>query len=623
MSLGSALATAISGLRANQAALSIVSSNVANSQTPGYVTRSVNQVETSTGDSGASVSVVGVNRQVDQFVQTQLRSESSGGAYADQTASVLNQLQSAYGTPGDSGSLETAFSNFTTAVQSLSANSGSPSAQVSTLTAAQSLAQQLNTTTQGIQTLRSNAEQDIGISVGQANAALTQIAQLNIQLQGLTPNDPSAPTLQDQRDTAINQLSKLIDIRVSTSNTGQTTIYTPNGVELVGAQASQLIFNSHGNLDATSQWNADPTKSTAGTLTAKLANGATIDLIATNSINSGQIGADLTLRDKTLVQAQAQVDQLAASISSALSDKTTPGTAAPAAPAPQTGFDLNLSNVLPGNTVNFTYTDSSKIQHQVSIVRVDDPAALPLSNANAGPNNQVIGVNFSSGVPVATQLSRAFPGGNLLFSNFPPGSSTLRVLGTGAATVNAASTTTTVSSLTSGNAQLPLFTDANSLYTGAITGSGSQQTGLAGRITVNSALLGDPSKLSVFSTSPATQAGDTTRTDFIFSQLTAGKFTYSPQTGLGSAATPFNGTLSSFTQQFLSFQGNAATSATQLQQGQDVVVNNLQQKLQSVSGVNIDTELANLIGLQNTYAANAHVMSTVQTMMTTLLQIQV
>ncbi|MEA2829654.1 MAG: flagellar hook-associated protein 1, partial [Bradyrhizobium sp.] len=138
MSLGSALATAISGLRANQAALSIVSSNVANSQTPGYVTRSVNQVETSTGDSGASVSVVGVNRQVDQFVQTQLRSETSGGAYADQIASVLNQLQSVYGTPGDSGSLETAFSNFTTAVQSLSANSGSPSAQVSTLTAAQS-----------------------------------------------------------------------------------------------------------------------------------------------------------------------------------------------------------------------------------------------------------------------------------------------------------------------------------------------------------------------------------------------------------------------------------------------------------------------------------------------------
>ncbi len=79
MSLGSALATAMSGLHANQASLSVVSSNIANAQTPGYITRNVNQVETITGDSGASVSVTGVNRQLNQFIQTQLRSETSGG----------------------------------------------------------------------------------------------------------------------------------------------------------------------------------------------------------------------------------------------------------------------------------------------------------------------------------------------------------------------------------------------------------------------------------------------------------------------------------------------------------------------------------------------------------------
>jgi len=100
-------------------------------------------------------------------------------------------------------------------------------------------------------------------------------------------------------------------------------------------------------------------------------------------------------------------------------------------------------------------------------------------------------------------------------------------------------------------------------------------------------------------------------------------FTYSPQTGLGSAATPLKGTLTNFLQQFLSQQGNAATSATQIQQGQNVVVNSLQQKLKSTSGVNIDTELANLISIQNNYAANAHVLSTVQNVLTTLLQVPV
>ena len=58
---------------------------------------------------------------------------------------------------------------------------------------------------------------------------------------------------------------------------------------------------------------------------------AAIDLVSTNSIRSGKIAAYLDLRDNTLVQAQAQIDQFAASMSSALSDKTTDGTAAPAA----------------------------------------------------------------------------------------------------------------------------------------------------------------------------------------------------------------------------------------------------------------------------------------------------
>jgi flagellar hook-associated protein 1 FlgK len=624
MSLGSALATAMAGLRANQAALSITSSNIANAQTPGYVSESTNQVEVLTDDTGASVSVTGVNRQLNQYIQTQLRTETSGGAYADQMANVLTQLQTVYGTPGQAGSLETAYSNFKTAVQALSTTSGSSSSQITAVTAAQNLAQQLNATTQGIQTLRTNAEQDIGISVGQANAAMTKISQLNTQLQGMNPTDPTAATLMDQRDQAINQLSQLMDIRVSNTGNNQTSVYTSNGVELVGTQASTLTFNSQGTLNANSQWSSNPANSSAGTLTIKLANGATMDMIANNSISSGQIAADLTLRDKTLVQAQTQVDQMAASISSALSDKTTAGTAAPATLAPKAGFDLDLSNVLPGNTVNLTYTDvATNTQHNVTIVRVDDPAALPLSNTGSAPNSQVIGVNFTGGMAsVVSQLNTALGGANLQFSN--PSGSTLRAVdsGTGATTVNTASVTTTASSLANGNTQLPLFTDASSLYTGTITSTGSQLTGYATRITVNAAVLADPSKLTVYNTSPATQAGDTARSDFLYNQLTSGTFTYSPKTGLGSTATPFKGTLTSYMQQFLSVQANASTSATQLQQGQNVVVSALQQKMNSTSGVNIDSEMANLISLQNNYAANAHLMSVVQTMMTSLMQVQ-
>jgi len=620
MGLSSALSTAMSGLRANQAALAITSSNIANAQTPGYVAQSPNQVEVATNGFGSSVQVTGVNRELDVFGQNQLRTETAGAGYADQTANILGQLQSVYGTPGGTGTLETAFNDFTTAVQALSTTSAGQTTQVTALSAAQALAQQLNSTTQGIQALRSNVEQDIGTSVTTANADMAQIASLNTQLQSLSPTDPAAATLEDQRDTAINQLAQLVDVKVTTDGSNQTNVFTSSGVQLVGGGlASKFNFASPGTLTANSLYNADPTKSGVGSLSITLPNGASMDVVSNNVIRSGQIAADLTLRDQTLVQAQSQVDQMAATLATSLSDQTTAGTAVTS--GTQSGFSLNTANMLPGNTINLTITNGST-QQQIQIVNVTDPSALPLPNA-ANANPKQIGVNFSAGMAsVVSQLNAALGGSGVQFSN--PSGSTLQVLnnGTAANTVNSASVTTTTTSLTSGSPQLPLFTDAGSPYTGAITGSGSEMTGLAGRISVNPALLNSPSNLTVYSTSPPTAAGDTTRSDFIFSQLTTSTFTYSPSTGLGSNPSPLSGTLPSYLQQFLSLQSNAAASATQLQQGQDVVVSTLQQKFNSTASVNIDTEMSNLIALQNSYAANAHVMSVVQSMMNTLLQAQ-
>ena len=147
-------------------------------------------------------------------------------------------------------------------------------------------------------------------------------------------------------------------------------------------------------------------------------------------------------------------------------------------------------------------------------------------------------------------------------------------------------------------------------------------TGLAGRIQVNAAVLSDPTKMSIYSTSPQTPAGDTTRSDYLYSQLTNAVFSYSPQTGLGSTGQPFTGSVSRYLQQFLSVQSNASTQATQLQQGQSVVVSTLQAKFNSTSSVNLDAEMSNLIQLQNAYAANARIMSVVQTMMDTLIKAQ-
>ena len=64
----------------------------------------------------------------------------------------------------------------------------------------------------------------------------------------------------------------------------------------------------------------------------------------------------------------------------------------------------------------------------------------------------------------------------------------------------------------------------------------------------------------------------------------------------------------------------SAKDPSQLAGGQDVVLNTLQEKMSSTSGVNIDEEMAHLLSLQNSYSANARVMSTVNEMYKTLMQ---
>src|SRR5579862_4251262 len=614
MSVNQALSAALAGVNATQQALSVVAGNVANANTTGYVEEGVNQVETAVdGQTGTSVDISGINRNLNTLLQSQLRTETSGGAYADTAAQLYQQLQQVYGTPGSSSSFDAIFNNFTSALQTLSTSPSSYSAQSGVISAAQAVAQNLNSMTGSIQQLRGQAEAGIASAVQTANTAIQQIAQINQQLVAAPP-DSSTATLEDQRDQDITQLAQMMNVTVTQGADNQISVFTGNGQQLVaGAQASQLSFNNVGALSATSQWSANPSQDSAGTITLTSPGGATTDLIASNAFQSGQIGAYLQMRDTILPQAQSQLDELANLMSQALSNQTTSGTAV--ASGSQAGFAVDVGSLSPGNTVQLTYTDAQSVQHTVTIVALGAGGSLPAQSANS--SNPVVGVNFAGGMSAAIAQLNAALGTNLQFSN--PSGTVLQVLNNGSGNVvNSLTATSTVTSLQSGSAQLPLFTDGNTPITGAITASGSQTTGLAGVIEVNPALVASPSDLVAYAANTA--AGDPTRPDFLLSQMTTATLTYSPATGLGSATAPYSGTLAQYMSAIVTQQSQAATAATNLQQGQDTVLTALQQRFNDQSGVNIDTEMSNLIALQNAYSANARVMSTVQQMMNALLQ---
>ncbi|MDP3319517.1 MAG: flagellar basal body protein, partial [Bosea sp. (in: a-proteobacteria)] len=101
MGLSTSLNTAISGLNATQVGIGIVSQNVANAGTAGYVRRVVSTSDSLSGQTVGTQSTQ-VQRLLDKIVQHQLWQESAGAAYTSTRAGMLASVDKLYGAPGSS-----------------------------------------------------------------------------------------------------------------------------------------------------------------------------------------------------------------------------------------------------------------------------------------------------------------------------------------------------------------------------------------------------------------------------------------------------------------------------------------------------------------------------------------
>lgn len=621
MGLSTSLNTAISGLNATQVGIGVVSQNVSNAGTAGYVRRAV-----STSDSLSGLTVgtqsTQVQRLLDKIVQHQLWQESAGAAYTSTRADMLSSIDKLYGAPGSTTALDSVYNGFTSALQALKNDPSSYSLRSAVLDSATQLASRLNTLSDGVQALRSQAESGIASAVTQVNNLLGALTNVNARIVG-SPNDAGVAGLKDQRDLILSELSQYIDIKTSEDARGSISVVTGSGTQIFdGRPAVTFGFDAHSGLGADDQWSANPTQRGVGTITMTTSSGGVMDAIANKTFRSGEIAALVEMRDKTLVQAQAQLDEIAAQMSRALSDREIAGTAVTAGAA--TGFEVDLAGLQSGNTVTLDYATTPGGQTQrFTFVRVESAASLPLpASASGDANNRVIGIDFSGGpASVAAQMQAAI-GGGFTVSNT---GSVLRIVDDGAAgtrdvkALTARPTATTLSSA-GGSAELPFFVDGagNATYTGSFE-NGSQAVGFAARIKVNPALIADRSKLVTFDTTTA--QGDATRPQLLLERLTQSQRSLTNNTGLDGSTATTSSTVSSFVQRVVSSQGQAVETAQRLDEGQQVALAAVQSRFQQTSQVNVDQEMATLIELQNAYAANARIISTVKEMMDVLMRV--
>lgn len=617
MGISSSIDIASSGLRATQAGLDVVSQNIANSGTIGYTRRVLTTTQQVNGNTTSGVTVVGATRTLDTIVQRQLRLETAGAGYTGVKASYASQLDTMFDQTSGTGTLPTLVNGLTSSLSALAANPSTYTNRSGVISAASDLASTLNSLSSQVQSLRQNAEDSIGQDVVKADGLLQQIATVNARMTS-DPANAASPALQDQRDGLVDQLSQYVDLKVTPAANGSVSISTTGGLLLFdGLNATRLSFDAKASIGADSTYGTDPAKRGVGTVTATSPTGAKTDVLATGGIRSGEISAYVELRDEVLPQAQAQLDSLAAGLASALADKPVAGTAAANSVTGATGFDLDLSGLQNGNAVTLGYTQGG-IPKSLTIVKAANAAAAAAATAS-GPGT--LGVDFSGGLGSVVSRIQAALGGGFAVSN--PSGSTLRILDDGATAatdVGSLSAVATAGSLSSGDVQLPLFVDgATGLSYAGFDGGGVQLAGFASRISVNPAVKSDPSKLVVYGS--GTAAGDTARPDFLLQALTGTARDFPAAAGIGGSSSPFTGTVGDFANQIVATQAANANAATNLDDSQKVVLNAMQSRYSDTAGVNVDTEMTQLIQLQTAYSANARIMTAAKQMLDTLMAV--
>lgn len=593
MGLNTTVGIAASGLKVTQTATALVSANIAGASVDGYTTKS-----TSTQAIYASTGLVGftttVTRAFDQEVFDQLSASTATSSYLDTKNAYLEQIDQLLGSTESGAALPSALSTFSTDLQTLAAQPNSTAAQIAVVNSATVAAQTLNSLAATASELGGAVSTAISEGVDRVDALTRQVSDLNARIVQYQAQGADVTGLQDQRDQAVLELSTLIDVDVKPQSDGSIRVSTSGGLTLVdNARATALEVD------------------TAGVVRVKTATGNGADVFGTGLATSGSLAALVEVRDTVLPQVQTQLDQVAAALASAMSDTTTAGTAVTS--GTQAGYDVDTGDLSSGNRLILTTTDTATgTAKTVTFVKVTDASVLPLSNdATLDPNDTVVGLDFSGGAAsVAAQMQAAL-GTNFVVSN--PTGDTIRVLddGTGAVSIGEFTKTVTQTDRQSGAAQVGLFTDGSTAYTGSFDG-GSQREGFASRIRVDAKIAADPSLLVDYSTT--TETGDPTRPTALYDALSD----TTVYTTLGNGLAAKKSRIADFANSMVSYWAGQAETQQSLVDNQSVVQANLQSRMSGASAVDTDTELTKLIQLQSCYSANAQVLSTLRDMLTTL-----
>jgi flagellar hook-associated protein 1 FlgK len=582
VSLDVALRIATSSLMTTQVQISVASANISNADTKGYTVKTANQVANVSAGVGTGTMITGITSNVDKLLLKSLMQATSVLGSADTSNSYLNELQALYGTSSGTDSTGTSLANtiasLETAISSLSGTSSSAALQANVVSALDDVASQLRDTSSGIQQLRSDTNNQIASSISDVNDQLKTIASLNTQIKQAAALGQPTGDLEDQRNTALQDVASQMDVSYFISPTGDMQVYTTSGQALVDSSTHLLSYATAATATASTIYDSTSTSGFSGIML----NGVDV----TSQIKSGDIGALISLRDTVLPAAQDQLDQLANELADSVNAVNNQGTSLPP-PSTLTGTTaVTASTVLSATgTVRIAVTDRSG-----NLASYGD---LELSSY-ATVGDLVSAINGVSGLSASIDSS-----GHVVISS--TGSST------------GVSINEMTGSVGSSGQGLSDWLGLNDL----VTATGASDFAVRSDILSNSGLLAVAtldSSSALVTGSQVLSAGSTTVVDNLYAALT-GSTSFNAVGGLGSST----GSFADYAASIISNVASKASAASSDYTAEETTQSTFASAISSQSGVNLDEETARISTLQAQYTAASQLIQVINEMFSSLM----
>ena len=605
MSLTLALRTALSGLQLSQAALQVTSNNISNVNTEGYTRKTVTSIPNVVAGTGVGVLPSDIARTVDENLLRDMRLQLGDiGIFAVRNE-IFSQTQAFFGTPESSTSLTARATDLASRIEALATSPEDVTLRQQVISAALTLTRQMNDMANEIQEMRGLVDRGIADSVGIVRTELDKIHALNSQISRNTATGQPIADLEDQRDLSLNRISEQIDITYFYRTTGEVVIQTSGGTSLLDGAPSTLSHTAAGGVDASVVF-VPPN----GGFDGVFVNG--IDI--TQDITSGRIFGLVEMRDTTLPAFNAQLDQLATAMRDGVNAIHNDGAALPpintmTGTRTVTGVDL-----VGGGTATGTV--------RIGVLNQDGTSAFAPMDLDLAALEVVVGAGTLDVQDIVDAINGVHAGAGI--AGLQGGTASLDANGN---LVIAATSASQGVAINEGSSAIDDggVTKGFSNYFGMndfFVGDGS--VSLARQMTVRADLAANPHLISRGELSETyTGAGDqaiSTGDGSVIQQIAAA-FAADQSFPAAGGLPPLTVNFAEYGAQILSSNAGAAAEAADGLNFREIVLQDLQFRVSSQSGVNIDEELAHMVQLQQAFSAAARIFTVTSEMMDILADI--